>query len=413
MALSTVELLKLTNNPLIQGVMENLITSDQLVANLPMVAIRGKSMDFNREKALPAVSKPSPGATITATDALTFSRVSVYCRPLVVDQQVGVLDAANYGMAQAKAIAISKASKSIGRSYGDDIITGNANWTVTTVEIGSSGASSATIVVGPGHDPALGPGLIKYTHSGTTVQYKAPGDAEFGAAVSYSAAVKVYSSNEDKWVNVTLTGTLSANGTTVFTFAPTSSTTEIDGLLRLITVGQTISSTGSNGDAIALATLDQLADLVKVGRNKAYIMASRTRRSIMALLRALGGVTMMEVTKDYLPSLKESVVVPSYNGMPLLVSDYCPLNRSKGSLSTGSVVFCASLDADEGVHGFYSQTADGDELPSELIAAENGITVLNLGTDSTTDSQKVRVKMYAGLAVKSDLALAMADELTN
>lgn len=413
MALSTVELLKLTNNPLIQGVMENLITSDQLVANLPMVAIRGKSMDFNREKALPAVSKPSPGATITATDALTFSRVSVYCRPLVVDQQVGVLDAANYGMAQAKAIAISKASKSIGRSYGDDIITGNANWTVTTVEIGSSGASSATIVVGPGHDPALGPGLIKYTHSGTTVQYKAPGDAEFGAAVSYSAAVKVYSSNEDKWVNVTLTGTLSANGTTVFTFAPTSSTTEIDGLLRLITVGQTISSTGSNGDAIALATLDQLADLVKVGRNKAYIMASRTRRSIMALLRALGGVTMMEVTKDYLPSLKESVVVPSYNGMPLLVSDYCPLNRSKGSLSTGSVVFCASLDAEEGVHGFYSQTADGDELPSELIAAENGITVLNLGTDSTTDSQKVRVKMYAGLAVKSDLALAMADELTN
>lgn len=413
MALSTVELLKLTNNPLIQGVMENLITSDQLVANLPMVAIRGKSMDFNREKALPAVSKPSPGATITATDALTFSRVSVYCRPLVVDQQVGVLDAANYGMAQAKAIAISKASKSIGRSYGDDIITGNANWTVTTVEIGSSGASSATIVVGPGHDPALGPGLIKYTHSGTTVQYKAPGDAEFGAAVSYSAAVKVYSSNEDKWVNVTLTGTLSANGTTVFTFAPTSSTTEIDGLLRLITVGQTISSTGSNGDAIALATLDQLADLVKVGRNKAYIMASRTRRSVMALLRALGGVTMMEVTKDYLPSLKESVVVPSYNGMPLLVSDYCPLNRSKGSLSTGSVVFCASLDAEEGVHGFYSQTADGDELPSELIAAENGITVLNLGTDSTTDSQKVRVKMYAGLAVKSDLALAMADELTN
>lgn len=413
MALSNVELLKLTNSPLIQGVLENIVTSDQLVANLPMVGIRGKSMDFNREKALPVTSKPSPGATITATDALTFSRVSAYCRSLVIDQSVGVLDAANYGMAQAKAIAISKASKSIGRSYGDDIITGNANWTVTVVEIGSSGSSGATIVVGPGHDPTLGPGLIKYTHSGTTVQYKAPGDAEFGAAVTYGAAVKVYSSNADKWVNVTLAGTLTTNGTTVFTFAATSSTTEIDGLLRLITSGQTVSSVGSNGDAIALATLDQLADLVKVGRNKAYVMASRTRRSVMALLRALGGVTMMEVTKDYIPALKESVVVPSYNGLPILVSDFCPLDRAKGSLSTGSVVFCASLDADEGVHGFYSQTADGDELPSELIAAENGITVLNLGTDSTTDTQKVRVKMYAGLAVKSDLAIAMADELTN
>lgn len=413
MALSNIEILKLTNNPLIQGVYENIVTSDQLVANLPMQAIRGKSIDFNREKALPTTSKPSPGATITATDALTFSRVSSYCRSLVIDQAVGVLDAANYGMAQAKAIAISKAAKSIGRSYGDDILTGNANWTVTVVDVGSSGASSATIVVGPGHDPTLGPGLVKYTHSGTTVQYKAPGDAEFGAAVSYATAVKVYSSNEDKWVQVTLAGSPSANGTTVFTFAATSSTTEIDGLLRLVTAGQTISSTGTNGDAIALATLDQLADLVKVGMNKAYVMNSRTRRSVMALLRALGGVSMMEVTKEYAPQLKESVVVPSYNGLPIFVSDFAPLDRAKGSLSNGAVVFCAALDANEGVHGFYSQSADGDELSHELIASENGVTVLNLGTDSTTDTQKVRVKMYAGLAVKSDLAIAMADEITN
>lgn len=413
MALSLVELLKLTNNPLIQGVIENIVTSDQLVANLPMLPIRGKSFDFNREKALPAVSKPSPGATITATDALTFSRVSSYCRSLVVDQEINTLDAAQGGMANAKAIAISKASKAIGRTYGDDIITGNANWTVTVAEIGSSGASGATIVVGPGHDPALGPGLVKYTHSGTTVQYKAPGDAEYGAAVTYASAVKVYSSNADKWVNVTLSGTLSANGTTVFTFAPTSSTTEVDGLLRLITAGQTVSSSGTNGDAIALATLDQLADLVKVGANKAYIMNSRTRRSVMALLRALGGVQMMELTREYIPALRETVRVPSYNGLPLLVSDYCPLDRSKGSLSTGAVVFCASLDADEGVHGIYADSSMGDELAHELIASENGITVLNLGTSSTTDSQKVRVKGYMGLAVRSDLAIAMADEITN
>lgn len=413
MAISLVELLKLTNNPLIQGVIENIVTSDQLVANLPMVPVRGKSFDFNREKALPAVSKPSPGATITVTDALTFSRVSAFCRSLVVDQELNTLDAAQFGMANAKATAISKASKAIGRSYGSDVISGNANWTVSVVELGSSGASGATIVVGPGHDPAIGPGLIKYTHSNTTVQYKAPGDADFGTAVTYSSAVKVYSSSEDKWVNVTFAGTRTTNGTTVFTFAPTSSTTPIDGLLRLITSGQTVSSSGSNGDAISLATLDQLADLVKVGRGKAYVMNSRTRRSVMALLRALGGVTMMEISQSYIPALRETVVVPSYNGLPIFVSDYCPLDRSKGSLSTGAVVFCASLDADEGVHGFYADSAMGDELAHELIASENGITVLNLGTSSSVDSQKVRVKGYMGLAVRSDLAIAMADEITN
>ena len=133
----------------------------------------------------------------------------------------------------------------------------------------------------------------------------------------------------------------------------------------------------------------------------------------MGLLRALGGVQMMELTREYIPALRETVRVPSYNGLPLLVSDYCPLTRAKGSLSNGAVVFCASLDADEGVHGIYADSAMGDELAHELIASENGITVLNLGTSSTADSQKVRVKGYMGLAVRSDLAIAMADEITN
>ena len=184
------------------------------------------------------------------------------------------------------------ASKALGRTYGDDVITGDLNLTVTVLEVGSSGASAATIALGPGHDPRRGYGEVKYTHSGTTVAYRAPGDVDFGTAVTYSTGVKVYSSNADKWATVTLTGTLSANGTTVFSAAFTSSTAEIEGIQRLVATGQTISSSGSNGDAIALATLDQLADLVTdTNGPKAYVMPSRTRRAVVALIRAAGGAS--------------------------------------------------------------------------------------------------------------------------
>ena len=413
MALSIVELSKLAKNPIISGVAENIVTADQLSGVIPMIPVRGNALTFNREKALPVGSRPSSAASITASDALEFDEVTAYVRRFAVDQTADVLDARNVGMPQAKAIAVGKAAKQIGRYLGSDLISGNANWTVTVNSFGGTGYTAATIVAGPGQDPRRGPGILRYTHSGTTLQYKAPGDDEFGAAVTVASGVKCYSDNPNKWVTVTFTsGSASANGDIVFTLSVTSSTTAIDGLLRLVTADQTVSSAGTNGDAIALATLDQLADLVKAPGMKAYVMYSSTRRAIVALLRALGGVTMMEVTPEYLPSLTQSVRVPSYNGIPMLVSDWCPTNRSKGSLSTGRVVFCLAM-GEEGVHGIYSEGVPGEEPAHQLVSSEGGITVLDLGNSDTADTQKIRVKGYYGLAVRSDLALAMADEITN
>ena len=413
--LSLYELLKGTSDPVAAGVIEHVVTVDQLVANLPMVSLGVRdSIVYRREKALPAVSKPASGASVTATAALTFTRATSYVRRMVVDQDIDVLDAgAAGGMTAARAEAIGKAAKSIARTFGDDVITGNSNWTVTVNEVGSAGNTGATIVVGPGHDPRLGPGLIKYTHSGTTVQYKAPGDVQFGSAVSYSSGVKVYSDNEDKWVTVSLTGgTLAANGTTVFTIS--GGDQEVDGLQRLVVSSQTISSSGTNGDAIALSTLDQLADLVTdKGGPKVYVMNRRTRRSVAALLRAAGGATLAEFKSEITPTGQATSML-TYNGIPIIVSDYIPLTESKGSLSTGASVYCATLGENAGLAAIYSDASMDAEDAGELISrGPGGVTVLNLGTVQNVDAKRVRVKAYWGLLNKSEKGIARASEITN
>jgi hypothetical protein len=409
--LSLVELLKGSADPVLAGVAESIITVDQLVAQIPFRSVGlSDHLTWKREKALPVVSKIASGDNITSTNALAYDRVTAYLRRLVCDQDIDNLDAgAAGGMLQAKAEAIGRASKAMGRTFGDDIITGAPAWTVTVDSYGGSGATSNTIVVGPGQDPRLGNAQIKYVHSGTTVAYKAPGDSDFGPALTYSAGVKLYSQNPNKWVTVTL-ATLSANGIVTLSFV--ANTNEIDGMERLLAAAQTITAS-TNGDAITLATLDQLADLVTDSNGpKCYIMPLRTRRAVGALLRAAGGATMGEF-KSMSFGTGQDVMVPTYNGIPILRSDFIPITDTQGSSSAATKVYCATLGDQAGLCGLYSE-AGMDDVGGEIIASGlNGIQVVNLGTVQNADAKRVRVKAYWGVASKTEKGLAAATGITS
>ena len=409
--LSLVELLKGSSDPVLSGVAENIVTVDQLTAQMPFRSIGlADHLTWRREKALPVVSKIASGDNITSTNALAFDRVTAYLRRFVVDQDIDNLDAgASGGMAGAKAEAISKASKSLGRAYGDDVITGAPAWTVTVTDYGASGATSNTLVIGPGQDPRLGNAQIRYVHSGTTVAYKAPGDSDFGAAVTYSAGVRAYSQNPNKWIDITL-ATLSANGIVTLSFV--ANTNEIDGIQRLLASAQTISSS-SNGDAITLATLDQLADLVTDTNGvKAYLMNSRTRRAVMALTRGSGGTTMGE-TMAMQFGTGQAQMVPAYNGIPILRSDFIPITDTQGNISTATKVYCATLGAEGGLCGIYSEAGMGDNDGEIIASGMNGVQVVNLGTVQNADAKRVRVKAYWGLASKTEKGLAAAAGISN
>lgn len=408
MALSLVELSKTITDPVAAGVIEHLITVDQVVPFLPFVGIDSDHVNFVREKALPTTLTPTPGATITVDDDLAFSRVTQYVRTFLIDQNVNNLNAVGTGgIAMAKSKATLAAAKSLGRKMGNDLFLGNSTWTVTINAFGSiGGATTPTITVGPNHDPRMPNGVVRYTHSGTTVRYKAPGDADFGAAVSYATGVKVYSSSEDKWVTVTIPGTLSSSGDITFSFAATGSSTPIEGLIRLVAPAQTISAVGTNGDAIAFAAIDQLLDQVTdTSGPKVLMMHRRTWRSIKSLLRAAGGATMGEFMGRK---------VPEYEGVPILLSDWIPTNRTTGGTTTTGVVFAATLGEEGGLCGLYSKTMAADERNATVIGTPvNGLTVLDLGTNESSDAQKVRVRAYWGVKNASEKGLAMLDGITN
>jgi len=413
-ALSLIELIKGAQDPVASGVAEHVITTDQVLGFLPWRSLGLQDhATFIREKALPTVSKPASAGTVTATATLAMTRVQAMVRRLVTDQQIDILDSgAAGGMVNARAIAIEKAAKATARTFGDDLITGNSNFTATVNSNGVASLTVPAVVVGPGHDPRMPVGIIRYTHSGTTFKYKAPGDAEFGAAVANAASVKLYSSNEDKWVTFTHTVDGSADGDITFTIS--GGDQEVDGLARLAAAAQTITPTGSNGDALAFATMDQLADLVKdTAGIKAYIMNSRTRRFLAGLMRQGGGMTSKDFAEVTLPSGR-TVQYLVYNGMPVLASDWVTINTTVGSSTTTGSVYCATFGEGAGICGIYSEASmEGDDAAKVVSRGPTGLTVLNLGTQNDSDTSKVRVKAYWGLENRTEKGLAVATGITS
>lgn len=175
---------------------------------------------------------------------------------------------------------------------------------------------------------------------------------------------------------------------------------EFNGLINLCASGQK-ASTGSSGSNLSFEIMDEMLDLVtsKDGEVDYLVMHARTIRSYKTLLRALGGVTMLEVFE--LPSGKN---VPAYSGVPILRNDWLPINQVKG----GSGAVCTTIFA-----GVFD---DGDMKTGLLgltAAKAYGLTVEDVGISEIKDEHIWRVKWYCGLALFSELGLSAADGILN
>ncbi len=172
------------------------------------------------------------------------------------------------------------------------------------------------------------------------------------------------------------------------------------GLLALCASSQTVAAVGGNGDALAFAVMDEMADLVvdKDGDVDYYLMNKRTIRSFKSLLRALGGAGINEVLE--LPSGK---TVPMYSGVPIFRNDYLPVDQSTGGTSATTTIYAGTLDEGGRQHGIAGLTA----------ATASGVVIEDVGTHFEKDERVWRVKWYAGLALFSELGLACAAGITN
>jgi hypothetical protein len=174
----------------------------------------------------------------------------------------------------------------------------------------------------------------------------------------------------------------------------------IDGLLNRLPASQIVTSLTANGDALSFVILDELMDLVKDkdGRCDYIMMPLRTRRAFYALARGAGGAGLVETI-----SLPGGETSPAYNGTPILVNDWIPVNQTKGTGSDLTTIIAGTFDDGSRTHGIAGLTA----------ANAAGIQVVDVGEMEAQDNRIWRIKWYCGLALFSNLGIAYADGITN
>jgi HK97 family phage major capsid protein len=158
-----------------------------------------------------------------------------------------------------------------------------------------------------------------------------------------------------------------------------------DGLQTIVPSAQTVSM-GANGGALTFDKLDEMLDLVKPGRPEVLLMAKRTRRKLKSLRRS-DGISMETSLNQF------GQQIESYDGIPVLVDDFCPIDEIKGTETAASSIWALKFGMGTG-----------------LMGLENGgITVENVGELETKDATRHRIKWYCGLALFSELGVARLD----
>ena len=117
---------KLAQNELVEGVIENVITVNQMFRFLPFHGIDGNALAYNRENALGAVQMGTVGTVISAGKApASFTQVTSSLTTIVGDAEVnGLIQATRSNPNNQKAIQVASKAKSAGRQYQDMLVTG-------------------------------------------------------------------------------------------------------------------------------------------------------------------------------------------------------------------------------------------------------------------------------------------------
>lgn len=117
---------KLTNDMIVQGVVEDIITTNPMYALLPFQGYTGQAIVVNRENALGDAGLFAVDAAITAKAAATFTQYTYTATKLIGDVEMdGLVQAQNAsaGVDQL-AVEISSKAKSVGRLFQDGMVNG-------------------------------------------------------------------------------------------------------------------------------------------------------------------------------------------------------------------------------------------------------------------------------------------------
>lgn len=116
---------KLSQDQLIEGVIENVITVNQMFDVLPFSGIEGNSLAYNRENVLGDVDVEPVDGTIASKAAATFTKVNSSLTTIIGDAEInGLIQATRSNFTDQTATQIGSKAKSAGRKYQDMFING-------------------------------------------------------------------------------------------------------------------------------------------------------------------------------------------------------------------------------------------------------------------------------------------------
>ena len=125
MALSLAQAAKLSNDVLLKGVIETIITESQLLQHLPFIDIVGNGLTYNRESTLPSAGFYSPNDTWVESTP-TFTQHTATLAILGGDADVDeFLRQTRSNIQNLKAIVTELKSKAVARKFDDTFIYGN------------------------------------------------------------------------------------------------------------------------------------------------------------------------------------------------------------------------------------------------------------------------------------------------
>lgn len=159
-----------------------------------------------------------------------------------------------------------------------------------------------------------------------------------------------------------------------------------DGLPNLVDRNYSISA-GTNGNAVSLSMLDELKDAVILGAD-AFVMRREVWRQIKGLLRSMGGTRADQIE---VPNFGQPV--PAFDGVPVLLNDFLSNTEKMGSNNNTSSIYAVRFNEADGLHGIYG-------------GPNAGIVVEDIGTVQNKDANRIRLKWYVSLVLKSNRSLA-------
>ncbi len=118
---------KLAQDQLVAGVIENVITVNEIYRMLPFQGISGNALGYNRENVLGDVQTAAVGGTVTAKAAATFTYVTSSLTTIIGDAEVnGLIQATRSSDGNDQtATQIASKAKSAGRKYQDQMVNGD------------------------------------------------------------------------------------------------------------------------------------------------------------------------------------------------------------------------------------------------------------------------------------------------